>query len=68
MIWLYSIYILVPKENEAKPSGKKGIFVNYSETSKAYRSHTPRLKKIEVSHDVTFGEACSRRKRGQIQG
>ena len=32
------VYIHVPKEKRSKlePSGKKGIFVGYSETSKAY--------------------------------
>ena len=33
------VYIHLPKEKRSKlePSGKKGIFVGYSETSKAYR-------------------------------
>ena len=33
------VYIRVPKEKRLKfePSGRKGIFVGYSESSKAYR-------------------------------
>ena len=38
------------------PSGKKGIFVGYSETSKAYRIYVPGQRQIEVSRDVTFDE------------
>jgi transposase InsO family protein len=37
------VYIHVPKDKRKKlePSGKKGIFVGYSETSKAYRIYVP---------------------------
>jgi hypothetical protein len=38
------------------PSGKKGIFVGYSETSKAYRVYIPGHCQIETSRDVTFDE------------
>jgi hypothetical protein len=38
------------------PSGKKGIFVGYSETSKAYRVYIPGYNQIETSKDVTFDE------------
>ena len=52
------VYIHVPKEKRSKmePSGKKGIFVGYSETSKAYRIYIPGQRNIEVSRDVTFHE------------
>ena len=52
------MYIHVPKEKRSKmePSGKKGIFVGYSETSKAYRIYIPGQRNIEVSRDVTFHE------------
>ena len=39
-----------------EPSGKKGVFVGYSETSKAYRIYIPGTRPIEVSRDVTFHE------------
>ena len=52
------VYIHVPKEKRSKikPSDKKGIFVGYSETSKAYRIYIPGQRNIEVSRDVTFHE------------
>jgi hypothetical protein len=38
-----SIYIHIPKDKRKKlePSGKKGIFVGCSESSKAYRIYIP---------------------------
>ena len=36
--------------------GRKGIFVGYSETSKAFRIYIPGFKQIETSRDVTFDE------------
>ena len=52
------VYIHIPKEKRKKldPSGKKGIFVGYSESSKAYRIYFPRYKKIDIGRDVTFDE------------
>ena len=54
----YPIYIHIPKEKRTKldPSGEKGIFVGYSESSKAYRIYFPGYKKIDISRDVTFDE------------
>ena len=42
-IFGFSVYIHIPKEKRTKldPSGKKGIFVGYSESSKAYRIYFP---------------------------
>ena len=53
-----SVYIHIPKEKRSnlEPSGKKGTFVEYSETSKAYRIYIPIQRQIEVSQDVTFDE------------
>ena len=50
------MYIHIPKEKRTKldPLGKKGIFVGYSEISKAYRIYFPWFKKINISRDVTF--------------
>ena len=52
------MYIHIPKEKRTKldPSGKKGIFVGYSENSKAYRICFPGFKKFNISRDVTFDE------------
>jgi hypothetical protein len=52
------VYIHVPKEKRTKlePSGRKGMFVGYNETSKAYRIYIPGQRHIEVSRDVRFEE------------
>ena len=50
------IHILKEKRTNLDPSGKKGIFVGYSESSKAYRIYFPGFKKINISKDVTFDE------------
>ena len=57
-IFSYPVYIHIPKEKRTKldPSGKKGIFVGYSESSKDYKIYFPRFKKIDISKDVTFDE------------
>jgi hypothetical protein len=52
------LYVHVPKDKRSKldPSGNKGIFVGYNETSKAYRVYIPCHWHIETSRDVTFDE------------
>jgi hypothetical protein len=52
------VYSHIPKDkwNKLEPSGKKGIFMGYSESSKAYRTYIPEQHKIEVNRDVTFNE------------
>lgn len=52
------IYIHIPKEKRTKlePSGKKGILIGYSETTKGYRVFIPGQKTIEISRDVKFEE------------
>ena len=52
------VYIHVPKEKRKNldPSRKKGIFVGYSESLKAYRIYFLGFKKIYISRDVTFDE------------
>ena len=54
-------HIHIPKEKRTKldPSGKKGIFVGYSESSKDYRIYFPGYKKIDISRDVTFDEGTT---------
>ena len=58
------VYIHIPKEKRKKldPSGKKGIFVGYSKSSKAYRIYFPGYKKIDISRDVTFDEDTAYKK------
>ena len=52
------MYIHIPKEKRTKldPSRKKGIFVGYSESSKAYSIYFPGFNKIDISRDITFDE------------
>jgi hypothetical protein len=52
------VYVHVPNDKRIKldPSRKKGIFVGYSDTSKAYRAYILSHRKIKISRDVTFNE------------
>lgn len=50
-----------------EPSGKKGVCVGYSETSKAYIIYIPGTRLIEVSRDVTFHEETTFRHSQEIQ-
>jgi hypothetical protein len=52
------VFFHVSKEKRSKldPSGKKGTFVGYSESSKAYRIYILGQRQIEVSRDVIFEE------------
>jgi hypothetical protein len=58
------VYFHIPKDkrNKLEPSGKKGIFVGYSESSKAYRIYIPEQHKIKISKDVTFNEKMAFKK------
>jgi hypothetical protein len=58
------VYIHVPKEKIKKlePSGKKGIFIEYSESSKAYIIYVPSQQKVGINRDVTFDENIAFRK------
>ena len=53
-----NLKVAISKEKRTKldPSGKKGIFVGYSESSNAYRIYFPGFKNIDISRDVTFDE------------
>ena len=63
-IFDYPIYIHVPKDKRMKlePLGKKGTFVGYNESWKAYRVYIPGSRQIEVNRDVTFEEEMAIRK------
>ena len=58
------MYVHVPEEKRAKlePPSKKGIFVGYSDCSKAYRVYIQGQRHIEVSRDVIFHEEAVFRK------
>jgi hypothetical protein len=58
------VYIHVPKEKRTNldPSGRKGTFVGYSESSKAYRIYIPGQRQIGVSKDVIFEEEITFRR------
>jgi hypothetical protein len=63
------VYIHIPKEKRTKmePSGKKGVFMGYSENSKGYRIYVPGQRQIEVSRDVTFHEEAAFKKSRELQ-
>jgi hypothetical protein len=63
------VYLPVPKEKRSKlePSGRKGTFVGYSESSKAYRIYIPGQRQIEVSRYVTFEEDVAFQKSKEAQ-
>jgi hypothetical protein len=50
------IHVLVEKRTNLEPSGEKGLFIGYSETSKEYRIWISIQRKIVVSQDVRFEE------------
>ncbi|XP_059068742.1 uncharacterized protein LOC131859191 [Cryptomeria japonica] len=52
------VYVHVPKDKRTKlePSGKRGIFVGYNESSKDYIIYILGQRYIEVSRDITFEE------------
>ena len=58
------MYIHIPKEKRTKlhPSGRKSIFIGYSDTSKAYIIYFPGFKKIDIRRDVTFNEGSAYKK------
>jgi hypothetical protein len=61
------VYIHVPKDKMTKldPSGRKGTFVGYNESSKAYHIYIPSQRQIEVRRYVNFEEEVAfRRARG----
>ena len=55
-IFGHPVYIHIPKEKRRKldTSGKKGIFVGYSESLKAYQIYFLGFRKIDISRDAAF--------------
>jgi hypothetical protein len=60
------IHVLKEKMTKLEPSGKKGVFVGYSEKSKAYRIYVIGQRKIEVRGDVNFHEEATFHKYGEL--
>ena len=61
------IYVHIPSKKKTKlePTSERGIFVGYSETSKAYKIYIPTQRKIIVRRDVKFeGDRTFRKSRG----
>jgi hypothetical protein len=58
------VYIHVPieKRTRLEPSSRKGLFVGYSATSKAYKVYILEQRKTIVSRDVKFEEDFACRK------
>ena len=58
------VYIHVPWEKRKKldPIRKQGIFVGYSESTKAYRIYILDQRKTKLSRDVTFEEDVAYRR------
>ena len=50
-----------------EPSGKKGVFVGYNESSKAYKIYVLGQRHIDVSKDVTFHEEAAFRRSKELQ-
>jgi hypothetical protein len=64
-------YSYVPSEKRTKlePTTERGIFVGYSETSKAFRIYLPSLRKTVLRRDVRFEEdRAFRKSRGTEKG
>jgi hypothetical protein len=62
--FLGALHIHVPSEKRTKvePTAKRGIFVGYSETSKASCIYIPSLRKTVLRRDVRFEEDGAFRK------
>ena len=58
------VYVHIPRERRTKldPSGRKGVFVGYSESTRAYWIYILGQRKIELSRDVTFEEDIAYRR------
>ena len=65
------VYIHIPREKRTKidPSGKKGIFVGYSDSSNAYRIYFLGFKKINIFPRIQedrHQQGCNMRRRFNI--
>ena len=62
-------YSYIPKEKRTKlePTAEKGIFVGYSETSKAFRIYIPAQRRVVVRRDVKFEEDRAFRRSRELE-
>jgi hypothetical protein len=70
-IFEFITYSYVPSEKRTKlePTTERGIFVGYSETSKAFHIYLPSLRKTVLRRDVRFEEdEAFRKSRGTERG
>ena len=51
--------LYLEKRTKLEPYGRKGIFVGYNETSKAYRIYLPEQGQVELNRDVTSKEGIA---------
>jgi hypothetical protein len=58
-VWKCDAYVHIPKGNRSKlqPKSEKGIFMGYSNQSKAYRVWIQSKQKFTESRDVAFNES-----------
>ena len=56
------VHVLQEKRRKLDPSGRKGVFGVYSESTKACRIYISGQRKIELSRDVTFQEDIAYRR------
>ena len=66
---MYIAYSHVPKEKRTKlePTAEKGIFVGYSETSKAFRIYILAQRRVVVKQDVKFEEDRAFRRSQELE-
>jgi hypothetical protein len=62
-------YVPSKKRTKLEPMVERGIFVGYSETSKAFRIYLPSLRKTVLRRDVRFEkEGAFTKSRGTERG
>ena len=62
-------YSYLPKKKRTKleSTAKKGVFVGYSETSKAFRIYIPAQRRVVVRQDVEFEEDKAFRRSWELE-
>ena len=60
-------HVFSDKRTKLEPTAKKGIFVGYDETSKAFHIYLPSQRKAVVRRDVKFEEERAFRKSRELE-